>query len=57
MEEFMRTSVTPQTALNNLMGSRTKHLTREEVLDVIKELNLSQIEAIKAANERYKDED
>ena len=57
MEEFMRTSVTPQTALNNLMGSRTQLLTREEVLDVIKELNLSQIEAIKAANERYKDED
>ena len=39
------------------MGSRTQLLTREEVLDVIKELNSSQIGAIKAANERYKDND
>lgn len=50
MEDFMRNSVSPQTSVQT-----SRSLTRDETIAAIKDLNQSQVKAIRNAQARYSD--
>ena len=53
MEEFMRTSVAPQTST----GTSDRDLTEEQVIEAVRQLNESQLSSIKKFQEQYANED